>query len=94
MGLYDEYEDKEQHNYLCGKNGGKIRVKPTNFYDCEYGLDNEGNFAISLSDNENNVKFFEKIKDKKYVAYLVGFLVISFEDEDNYYGFSIDEITL
>ncbi len=93
MGLYDEYEDKDQHNYLCGKNGGKIRVKPTNFYDCKYGLDTEGNFAILLIYNENNIKFFEKIKNKKHIAYLVGFLIISFEDENNYYGFSVDEIT-
>ena len=27
MGLYDEYEDKKQHNYLCGKNGRKIILK-------------------------------------------------------------------
>ena len=93
MGLYDEYEDKEQYNYLCGKNGGKIKVKPTNFYNCDYGFNSEGNFAVSLSSSESNIKFFEKIRNKKYIAYLVGFLIISFEDEDNYCGFSIDEMT-
>lgn len=92
MGLYEE-EDNKKHNYLCGKNGGKIIVKPTKFYDCNYGFDSERNFAISLSNNENNINFFEKIKKKKYIAYLVGFLIVSFEDENNYYGFSVDEIT-
>ena len=64
MGLYDEYEDKKQHNYLCGKNGRKIILKNWKKINFKYGL-NENNIpSIGIYNIEENNDFLNFMEDK------------------------------
>ena len=92
MGLYDEYEDKEQHNYLAVKNNGKIIIKNTIMFDgYNYGMDKNDIPSLFL----NDIKFNEiilKLKTKNYKLYWAGFLILSFDEDNFYYGFKMSEI--
>lgn len=92
MGLYDEYEDKEQHNYLCGKNGGKIIFKNWKKINFKYGL-NENNIpSIGIYNIEENEDFLSLLESKEFNIYWSNLLLFQTKvDYDFVFYFNNDD---
>ena len=92
MELYDEYEDKEQHNYLCGKNGRKIILKNWKKINFKYGL-NENNIpSIGIYNIEENNDFLNLLEGNEFNIYWSNLLLFQTKvDYDFVFYFNNDD---
>lgn len=91
MGLYDMDEDKNQHSYLHGKNGGKIILKKWEKINFKYGL-NENNIpSIGIYNTEENNEFLNLLESKKFKIYWSNILIFqTSKDYDFVFYFNND----